>query len=352
MIVNKNIRKLISLKTISDIKPIDGADAIETAVLGGWNVVVKKDQFKKGETVLYFEIDSFLPDGVEQFQFLVDKSSKTALNDKGENVKGHVLRSIRLRGQLSQGLVLPVTDFPELELVLKNRQDNDPLTVDETVMHYFFEQLGVFKYEKPLPQSGNIIGDYPNFTQKTDSERVQNLTDDVFSEMGKSIWKDSEKIDGMSSTFWKDKTGKLRAAQRNYEIDLESTPLFKKIAEECKFDEFLKPGDVIKGEIAGQGINGNRLKLNYQRFFKFDWESDRKMPDEFKQYEVPSYGFEFPKTIEDAIEQVNGLKSLINPDVLAEGIVWWNTEGKTYPEIGYRPNFKVINNKYLIKHGE
>ena len=75
---NEDIRKIVSFKTVEKIKPIENADAIELVCFGGWQVVVKKGEFKVGDKVIYFEIDSFLPKGIKQFAFLVEKSSKKA----------------------------------------------------------------------------------------------------------------------------------------------------------------------------------------------------------------------------------------------------------------------------------
>lgn len=94
-------RKLVTIRTIDAIGPIEGADAIEVATIGGWNVVVKKNEVKVGDKVFYFEIDSFLPDGNPAWQFLVDKQGRTF-----EGKLGHRLRTVKLRGTTSQGLVL------------------------------------------------------------------------------------------------------------------------------------------------------------------------------------------------------------------------------------------------------
>lgn len=94
-------RKLVTIRTIDAIGPIEGADAIEVATIGGWNVVVKKNEVKAGDKVFYFEIDSFLPDGNPAWQFLVDKQGRTF-----EGRLGHRLRTVKLRGTTSQGLVL------------------------------------------------------------------------------------------------------------------------------------------------------------------------------------------------------------------------------------------------------
>ena len=343
---NKDIRKLVSIKKIDTLKPIEGADKIELAIIGGWQAVVIKGQFEPNEEIIYFEIDSFLPDTVEQFKFLTDKNSKEVISPIGTSVRGHILKTIRLRGELSQGLVQKIDIFEGLSDLLE-KSDNKT----ETAAQYFTD-LGVFKYEKPLPLDGDIIGQYPSFTIKTDSERVQNLSDETLQMLSEHLtWKGTEKIDGTSSTWWKDEEGKIHVASRNYEINIKPNSVYSKIITDYKLDAILKPGDILKGEIAGEGIQSNPLKIQGKKLFIFDWESENEFPKELEDYKAPVYDFEFPKTVEEALKQVNGLTSLVNPNVQAEGIVWWNEEGKPFKELDYRPNFKAINNAFLLKHG-
>jgi len=100
------MRKLVTIKTIDAIRPIDGADAIEAAMIGGWAVVVKKGEFHAGDFVLYHEIDSILPRGNPDYDFLMARSSGTYTTDDGSTLEGHRLRTIKLRGVPSQGLIL------------------------------------------------------------------------------------------------------------------------------------------------------------------------------------------------------------------------------------------------------
>ena len=197
-------RRLVTFRTVDAIEPIEGADAIEVAVIGGWKVVTKKNEFKPGDPCVYFEIDSFLPDGVPAWQFLVDKSSRMF-----EGAKGHKLRTIKLRGQVSQGLILRVDQLPVLSYVLspeplieadeqliereygvealaevKNlwfglheyEAALDPRDLDLTAL------LGVKKFEVPLPAclQGQAAGTFPSFIRKTDQERCQNLVAEIF----------------------------------------------------------------------------------------------------------------------------------------------------------------------------
>jgi RNA ligase (TIGR02306 family) len=99
-------RKLATIRTISEIRPIEGADNIELATVNGWKVVVGKEVgHKVGNPVVYCEVDSFLPIRPE-FEFL-RKSSYRKMGD----VEGFNLKTIKLRGQLSQGLILPMDVF-------------------------------------------------------------------------------------------------------------------------------------------------------------------------------------------------------------------------------------------------
>lgn len=97
-------RKLASIRQISEIREIPGADAIELAIVDGWQVVVAKNvNHKVGNYVVYCEIDSFLPIKPE-FEFL-RKSSYKKMGDQ----EGFRLRTSKLRGVISNGLILPLS---------------------------------------------------------------------------------------------------------------------------------------------------------------------------------------------------------------------------------------------------
>jgi RNA ligase (TIGR02306 family) len=159
----ENIRKLVTVRSIDALTPIEGADLIEAASIEGWTVVVKKGEFQVGDKCVYIEIDSFLKDGVPAWQFLVDKSSRTF-----EGVKGHKVRTMKLRGIISQGFVLPLKVVPEITDLSRD--------VDQS------ELLGIKKWEASLPAclQGQAQGLFPSFIRKTDQERIQNLKNEVF----------------------------------------------------------------------------------------------------------------------------------------------------------------------------
>lgn len=159
-------RKLAYVRRIDDIMAIEGADAIECAVLGGWNVVVKKGEFKAGDLATYLEIDSWVPKDLAPFLF----EGKVF-----EGVEGARLRTKKLRGVLSQGLLLPI-EGQVLSMY------NDAIHSYEETQYPcegqdLTEHLGIKKWEKPLDPtlSGLARGNFPSWIPKTDQERVQNL---------------------------------------------------------------------------------------------------------------------------------------------------------------------------------
>lgn len=161
------MRKLATIRVANALNPIVGADAIEAVRVDGWVCVSKKGEFQVGDKGIYFEIDSFLNGQDERFNFL----AKQFITFEGQ--KGARLRTIRLRGQLSQGLFLPLAKFPELQGM--------EVGTDVT------EMLGVTKWEPPMPAqlAGEVIGVFPHYIGKTDQERCIAgdtiiETDDIF----------------------------------------------------------------------------------------------------------------------------------------------------------------------------
>lgn len=166
-------RKLVTLKTIDKITPIDGADRIETAHIGGWMVVVGKGEFYEGQQVFYFEPDSLLPVERSYFENLKPRGTKII-----NGVEYHRLRTVKLRGQISQGLALPFSVINEIE--------SDPDTqldilnkIEEDGGNYS-KLFGVIKYEDPiLAKLGGKMTAFPDFLQKTDEIRIQSLVADM-----------------------------------------------------------------------------------------------------------------------------------------------------------------------------
>lgn len=104
------VRALVTVETVTSIKEIENADFFAIAKVRGWDLVVKKEEVKAGDSVVYFEIDSHLPLADPRFAFLAPRGSKIV-----NGVDGHVLTSARMRGVYSQGLAIPATLFLEPE---------------------------------------------------------------------------------------------------------------------------------------------------------------------------------------------------------------------------------------------
>ena len=343
-------RALATVETIREVAPIPGADNIEVVTVRGWKVVVKKeDAFESGRRCVYFEVDSALPVEDQRYAFLAARGTKTMPN--GTPV--HVLRTARLKGQVSSGLVLPLSDFPELD----NAPDGDVTAI-----------LGIEKWDPPLPMStgGEIAGRFPtHLANKTDSERIQNLTPeqwtditaverDPFGAYYDWTWQATEKLDGTSVTYIRH-DGRLIVCSRNYEIR-DGDNAYWNMARKYGLIEDLPDRTILQGEIYGLGINSNRLRINDVRFAAFNvgevgYQGSYDIETWSLTPTVPVLSLTLPPSVEDAIAQVDGLKSNINPDRLAEGVVW-KLRGPREVALPCPPvpTFKVISDSYLIKH--
>ena len=334
------MRKLASVRKIDEIRAIEGADAIECAVIGGWTVVVKKGEVKPGDLAVYFEIDSFLPIRPE-FEFL-RKGCYKNVNGLGE---GFRLRTIKLRGQISQGLILPLNILIEPE----NRFEGEDLT----------EELGVIKYEPPIPDqlSGMARSNFPSFVRKTDQERCQNLENEIFVDNADSEYEVTLKLDGSSITIYHN-TGTVGVCSRNLDLQLdqEGNAFVGMAKKSGLLDLIPNLGNVaIQGELMGPGIQGNREGFPTTRMFIFDvFDIDAgvyvpsvtrlallntilpKLRD-VQAAPVVRIGKIDCKNVFELLEQADG--ESINNSV-REGLVFKRLDGKF--------SFKVISNKFLL----
>ncbi len=347
-------RKLVTIRKVNEIKPIEGADKIELAIVDGWQCVVKKGEFKPGDPGVYFEIDSYLPIE-ERYEFLRNSSYKKIPDQlKGQRAEGFRLKTVKLRGQISQGLILPLDLFPELKTTAAG--------TDITGL------LNVQLYEPPIPANlaGQVRGKLPGFLKKTDEERIQNLPE-YFTEYKDMAFECTEKIDGSSMTVYY--TGDdLGVCSRNLNLKEDDTNTLWKVANALELHKLLKELNrnlALQGEIAGEGIQKNPLKVKGQHFFLFNiWNIDKRehLPPEermeifhFLEKRVPIKHvpilspavkvFEKFKTMPEFLDFAVG-KSFLNKDVHREGVVF-----KSLESIGREiVSFKAISNKYLLKH--
>lgn len=343
------LRKLASIRTIRAIEPIAGADAIEVAVVDGWKVVVKKGEFKAGDPCVYFEIDSFLPEGNPAWQFLVDKSSRIF-----EGVKGHVLRTVTLRGQISQGLVL------SLDAALPG---TNSFTLGDEVTNY----LGVRKWEPEIPAqlAGQVKGYFPSWIRKTDEERCQNLEQEIFVDHADATFEITVKLDGTSCTYYH-RDGELGVCSRN--LDLKIGP---ENAGNTMVDQLYALGlnkaltaigrnVAVQGELMGPGIQKNREQLKAPAFFVFNvFDIDAG------KYLAPDERTRFLTTLQEAGGSVQhvpllykrvklidlGLTNIERLLEFAEGPSLHHAvrEGVVFKCYEDQFSFKAISNAYLLK---
>lgn len=332
-------RKLATLRVIDSISPIEGAGAIEVAKVGGWPVVVKKGEFKVNDVACYLEIDSFIPHTIAPFLTKAGQYPKVF-----NGVEGQRLKTIKLRGQVSQGLLLPVSALP---------------AGDYTEGQDLTEILGIQKYEKPgeFVRNSQAKGPFPSFVPKTDEPRIQNegCNLDKYKSAG-LLFEVTEKLDGSSMTVYNfdDRFG---VCSRNIDLkDAEESPsTFWIVAKRYNLQEKLQGRNIaVQGELVGPGIQQNKYQLKEHDFYVFNiFDIDRQeyMTSidrhaicellNLKTVPLLSHGTPLDNCTVDSLVNYAEGKSLLNLKVEREGIVYkCITDGSK--------SFKAISNKWLL----
>ncbi len=325
-------RKLASVQCIKNLETIPGADTIVKATVLGWQLVVKKDEFAVGDLCVYVEIDSVLP-GEPQFEFLRPRHFR--------------IRTIKLRGQISQGICFPLGVLPY------NIVPEEGTNVTEI--------LGILKYEPPVPValSGLMKGRFPSFIPKTDEMRVQVLQELLDQYEGERCYI-TEKLDGTSITCFV-RNGEFGVCSRNMEL-VEGDNLYWKIARQMNIEEKLHSlgkNVGIQGELMGSGVQGNKLKLtgNTIFFFSLFWIDEYRYAgyDEWKSIVQNELNLPLVPVITDTYQLSNDISALlkmaeipscVNSMAMAEGIVFRMIDNHEHV------SFKAISNAFLLKYDE
>jgi RNA ligase (TIGR02306 family) len=353
------MRKLASIQRIRKVLSIENADLIEEVMVNDWKIVTAKNNgFKEGDLIIYLEIDSFVPTAIAPF--LTPEGHEPRFFN---GISGERLRSKKLRGVISQGLILPVSILDGMSYELEEDFD-------------VTELLGIQKYEPPIDnstgtkaQTGRAAGNFPTFVHKTSEERCQNLTrywNDIKSTDENHHFQITEKLDGMSVTMYYN-DGHLGVCSRNWEVkDEEQSDLWKvihryeadkKFMEFCNDNPFSKTF-ALQGEFVGPKSQGNKYKLDIQdiRWFSlFDIHSQKYLSHHMLEIVSSVVGMQtvpllytdifLPvETISDMVLYAEG-KSVLNPKVEREGVVVRkiNTKNEAVQ------SFKVISNRFLLK---
>lgn len=368
-------RKLASIQKIIDIKPIEGADKIELAQILGWSVIVKKNEFKVGDLVVYCEVDSLMPEKPE-FEFLRSKKFR--------------IRAMKMRGVYSYGICFPlsiipvttkpiidddVTDIigvrkydPEAEkeaLLLAKKAELEKSRLKKYLMRNSLYRKLYFLFKKDKRNS------WPQFISKTDEIRVQGIPQLFETERDKgTIFEVGEKLDGQSSTYFVVKNPNIikrfwkpylfGVCSRNFQLAVPDNSTYWKAAKKYDIEEKLiryakeyKANTIVlQGEILDPKVQGNKYKVKETEFYAFNFIVDGEKYNSLsiknwcKNNQIPhvpiiSTEFKLPNTINELLEMAKG-KSEINKDTIREGIVLRNYEKNI--------SFKCINPDFLLKY--
>ncbi len=320
------MRKLASIQRIRALEPIAGADAIEKATVLGWQLVVKKGEFETGELCVYVEIDSVL-------QFLRSKNFR--------------IKTMKLRGQVSQGICFPLSLLPE----------DAPVEEGADVTAW----LGITKFEPLIPSSlsGLMKGEFPSFIPKTDETRVQLSEALLIAYAGRPCYI-TEKLDGTSATYFV-KDGVFGVCSRNMELHREERNIYWQIADACDLETKLKDlgyNIAIQGEIVGGSIQGNKLQLKDQQLFVFSVfliDEYRYAPFDQMMAIINQLGLQPVPVLDadymldahmDRILAMADRNSVLCPQAKAEGIVIRVKDATEHA------SFKAISNAFLLKYDE
>lgn len=366
------MRHLATIRKIKELRPIPNADRIEVAVIDGWECIVNKsDGFKVEDPIIYIEIDSVLPDKPE-FEFMRKYKFR--------------VKTIKLRGQVSQGLVLPIS-------VLENHPNIPDIVEGADVT----EWLGITKYDPEAAQDkvwyqklgkkvefpwwlkpfkrikfirewwlkrNQTVADFPSFIKKTDEERIQNLPE-LFEDLKKNEipLTITEKMDGTSATYFL-KDGKFGVCSRNKWLLKDDGSPYWAVAHHYNIEDYLRnvTGNpkkglvVLQGEIIGPNIQKNKYHLSGFLFMPFNLIFNGKRCDykqmrtalEFATISAVPYVSEFivphDWDIQQLVKYAKGVSLMRYGKEPREGIVCRNQEKNI--------SFKVINPDFLLKEEE
>ncbi len=249
--------KLASIEKIIKIEPIIGADRIELATIQGWDVVVSKGTYKSDDKCVYIPIDTQVDLRKPWFKIL----------SNNPNISNNILRikTLKIRGVWSQGLIIPLSD----DIIELLRFHNISIDSSDDIGHL----IGISKYQKDLIKntSNKFYEKFPtDIISKTDEDNLKSKPEILQEFEGKKIYI-SKKLDGSSMTIILQNKN-ITVCSRNYILDLESD--MSKFVLESGISNLLKnciqDNIAIQGEFCGPKINSNRLGLKENHFYIFN----------------------------------------------------------------------------------
>ncbi len=363
------MRKLASIKTISDLIPIENKDRIELAIIDGWQVIVKKGEYQKGDKTVFVEIDSVLPNKPE-FEFL----SKNEFR----------IKTMKMSGVLSQGICFPLSILPQdreyevdqdVTSIIGIKQyeqtiDTDPTTtkeLDEKYQRPIYQFLFKFEWIRKLLLSNKQTEEFPSFISKTDEIRIQNIPHIMSNKDIKYIVR--EKIDGQSGTFflkrmrkkyfWQRDSFDFGVCSRNLRLWDETDSSYWFVAKKYSIKMVLMSliGDhdfvAIQGECVAPNVQGNKYGVTEPDLYAFNliYPTGNVLCIEgeniLKEYGIKwcplvCENYTLPDSVNELLEYATGKSAL--KDTLREGVVLRNYEKAI--------SFKAVSPNFLLKHNE
>lgn len=353
------MRKLVTVRKISNILPIPEADRIEEVQVDGWSVVAQKGVHNIGDDILYFEIDSYLPSEDARYESFMKFGIK---NFEGKT--GHRVKTKRLKGIYSQGIIMPLNEFPE---IVTPEYDVD-----------YSELLGILKYEKQeaVGFTGNAKGSFPWFLRKSDQERIQNLYGKLSQTHHNTQFVGTLKMDGSSIAvayvdpeyYERTESNGFVYCSRNQELKIEDDVEFEQTGKfyqgAVNSDLFTKAKQLsdiyggywaIQGELVGAGIQGGFEKFEKYQVFAYNiFDVVKQRFVDYSTFEEMAFAVGLqtvPVVYEAGYPLREDLKTLIE---LADGtgLKASYREGIVYKQVDGGCQFKVISNKYLNKESD
>lgn len=347
-------RKLASVQKIKSIEPIENRDKIQISHVLGWSVITGKDM-QPGDLVVYVEIDSCLPDRPEFSEV---------------RKRGSRIRTMKMANHYSEGICFPLSILPKGDWkegddvtailgVIKYDEyaGEEPVKVSRKPKYNWFQRIWYRIFGFPQRKKGG----FTSLVSKTDETRIQNIPEVLQNKEPVCV---SQKVDGMSCTMTIEQTFlgyKFNVYSRNLRISRDSSAYWKAVdmydmenRMYLMMDELNVPWIAIQGEVAGPGIQKNPEGLKDIDFFVFNVITpngrmgNKEMVELCCHYGLTTvpmidYNYILPDTVDEMLKYATG-PSLINPNVLREGVVIRSQDG--------RLSFKAVSPEYLIKHGK
>ena len=357
------MRKLASIQVVQEIRPIEGADAIESIRVQDWWVVSKKGEFKVGDRCCYMEIDSLLP-MIPQFDFMASRGTKKVTLDDGKTVEGYRLKTAKLRGSLSQGMVI------NMDVVQEIAGRSDFFEGDDMT-----EIIGIHKFENPVPAclSGLAKGTFPTMLgPKSDQERAQNLRRSIWDAyQADHAFQVTVKLDGSSATYFKltedtarkfGTEARFGVCSRNLELKESEGNAFWAMAKELDLARRIPDDIMVQGELVAPNIQANFEGVTKPMLFIYnawDIKNQKRVSPQVTATLCELMGIHhvpvlhrsvclrqlFPEATQDTI--VNDLLKFAEGP---SGLNGKTREGLVFKSLDGEFQFKAISNLYLTKY--